>query len=204
MLRSIQAVPAARPSATAADDRGEGDGAAQEGDSGRGKIQTHAAGDRDRFTCECRPGAEKLIDGRRNMLKVLKGGGERRTRRRFPGGAIVIPRELGPSRPNCCGTRSNRNFGNRTAGNLRDSTYEAGIRAYRQGRYQESVELFARVLQGGGDSGETEKARYWTGEALHASGRATEAYNTFERVLSNANSSMDQPALVRMGMILYQ
>ncbi len=66
------------------------------------------------------------------------------------------------------------------------------------------MELFARVLQGGGDSGETEKARYWTGEALHASGRATEAYNTFERVLSNANSSMDQPALVRMGMILYQ
>jgi tetratricopeptide (TPR) repeat protein len=93
---------------------------------------------------------------------------------------------------------------NRTAGQLRDSTYEAGIRAYRQGRYQEAVDLFARVIRDGGDNGETEKARYWTGEALHASGRTTEAYNTFERVLSNATSSMDQPALVRMGMILYQ
>jgi len=93
---------------------------------------------------------------------------------------------------------------NRTSNQVRETAYEGGLRAYRSGRYQEAVELFGRVIRDGGDNAETEKARYWSAEALHASGRGSEAYNTFERVLSNANSSMDQPALVRMGIILYQ
>lgn len=92
----------------------------------------------------------------------------------------------------------------RVASQVRETAYESGIRAYRGGRYQEAIDLFSRVIRDGGESSESEKARYWTGEALHATGRATEAYNTFERVLSNANGTMDQAALVRMGMILYQ
>ncbi|HMX58681.1 MAG TPA: tetratricopeptide repeat protein [Leptospiraceae bacterium] len=87
---------------------------------------------------------------------------------------------------------------------LRLSTYEAGIRAYKAGRYQDAVDAFGRVLKDGRDNVEAEKSLYWTGESLQALGRTREAYETYERVLGNATSVMDQAALIRMGMILYQ
>jgi len=62
------------------------------------------------------------------------------------------------------------------ANNLRETAYEAGIRAFNSGRYKEAYDLFSRVLRDGRDNVESEKARYWSAESLQAQGKTKQAY----------------------------
>lgn len=93
---------------------------------------------------------------------------------------------------------------NRDARNLQETTYDAGIRAYRSGRYQDAIDLFGRVLKDGRDNTESETARYMTAESLQQLGRTRQAYETYEQILGNVTTTRDQAALIRMGILLYQ
>ncbi|MDH5655926.1 MAG: tetratricopeptide repeat protein [Spirochaetia bacterium] len=88
--------------------------------------------------------------------------------------------------------------------NLKYEAYDKGITAYRSGRYNDAVYFLSKSIDKYTDANIREKSLYWLGESYLASGKRDKAARTFSRVLKNSNSSMDQPALIKMGILDFQ
>lgn len=86
---------------------------------------------------------------------------------------------------------------------LRQDAYRAGIVAYRTGEFRQAHGYFTRVLADGPEDAMREKAAYWLAESLQGMGDMPGAYAAYEQVLKNARSEMDQPALIKKGIILF-
>ncbi len=87
--------------------------------------------------------------------------------------------------------------------NLRSKAYEQGIIAYRSEKYSEAITHFNKVITSYPDSAYTEKSYYWMGESYEHLGNSDMAINMYNRALKNENDSMDQPALIKKGIILH-
>lgn len=87
---------------------------------------------------------------------------------------------------------------------LRQKSYDEGIAAFRSGRYSDAVFHLKKVIGAYGDSDLTEKAQYWLGESYTRLGKHDVARRMYEKVLGNNNYTMDQAALIKKGIILFQ
>lgn len=82
--------------------------------------------------------------------------------------------------------------------------YSSGIRAYRTGDYEEASRYFRRAYSDAGESETGEKALFWLAESYAALGKNGDALRTYQKVQENAVSTMDQPALIKQGILLFQ
>ncbi len=82
--------------------------------------------------------------------------------------------------------------------------YSSGIKAYRTGEYEEASRYFRRAYGEAGDSETGEKSLFWLAESYAALGKNGDALRTFQKVQENTISSMDQPALIKQGILLFQ
>lgn len=87
---------------------------------------------------------------------------------------------------------------------LSNEYYDLALRHYRSGSYWQAAHYFRRTLNSSAGANVKEKALYWLAESYYSLGQKSQAYNTFSRVLRNADSTMDQPALIKKGIILFQ
>lgn len=88
------------------------------------------------------------------------------------------------------------------ASDLRRDAYSRGITAYRQGRYHDAAGYLQRALRSSGDARITEKSLFWLGESYAGAGKEDEALGYYDRTLKNADSTYDQAALVKKGILL--
>ncbi len=85
---------------------------------------------------------------------------------------------------------------------LRRDAYSRGIAAYRQGRYHDAAGYLNRALRTSGDARITEKSLFWLGESYAGAGQDDKALSYYDRTLKNADSTYDQAALVKKGILL--
>lgn len=81
--------------------------------------------------------------------------------------------------------------------------YEEGLKAYRNGRYSDAVFHFKKVLATDSGVDLTEKVLYWLAESYVKLGSDSLALQTFDRVILNPATEMDQAALIKKGIIMY-
>ncbi|MCB1174492.1 MAG: tetratricopeptide repeat protein [Leptospiraceae bacterium] len=86
---------------------------------------------------------------------------------------------------------------------IREQAYEAGVQAWRKGDSNKAEYYFKEVLESGIEDNLSEKARYWLAETLQKDGQMQKAYQAFEDVLDNRDQSMDQAALIKMGILRF-
>jgi len=86
---------------------------------------------------------------------------------------------------------------------LKNETYDRGIVAYRQGKYSSAIYYFKKSIHNYTDSHTKEKSLYWLGESYMAQGDGTNAQKTFSKVLENQDTSMDQAALIKKGILYF-
>ena len=66
------------------------------------------------------------------------------------------------------------------------------------------MSFFKKALGSNLDADTKERALYWMAESFLARGMKSEAYKKFGSVLENTNTTMDQPALLKKGIILFE
>ncbi|MCP5483670.1 MAG: tetratricopeptide repeat protein [Spirochaetales bacterium] len=92
----------------------------------------------------------------------------------------------------------------RVAEEVRRDAYNGGIRSYRSNEFTAAIPYFRRVIDGGGNDDLTEKATYWLAESYAGAGRTRDAIRCYDQVLANSNTEMDQAALIKKGIILFE
>ena len=86
---------------------------------------------------------------------------------------------------------------------LKKDYYISGIRCYRKGDFKRAIAFFRKTLSSSPDARTAERAMYFEAESFYALGNKRMAYKIYNRVLTNADSTMDQPALIKKGIILF-
>ena len=87
---------------------------------------------------------------------------------------------------------------------LKNEAYDRGITAYRSGKYKDAIYFLSKAASKYTDPYVHEKSMYWLGESYLASGKIAKASECFDKVLKNSNTSMDQPALIKRGILQFQ
>jgi len=87
---------------------------------------------------------------------------------------------------------------------IENELYEKGIESYKKGRYSDASYYFQKVIESGAEGEILERARYYLAETYLATGKEGQASQNFDRVLENHTSSMDQPALIKKGIMFFQ
>ena len=87
---------------------------------------------------------------------------------------------------------------------LKSEYYHSGVAAYRSGEYGRAIYLLDRALKAGLDPVAHERILYLLADSNHQKGNRKRALQLFNRVLSNSESSMDQPALIKKGILRFQ
>jgi len=87
---------------------------------------------------------------------------------------------------------------------LKFESYEKGLSAYRSGKYADAVFYFNKSINSYTDALIQEKSMYWLAESYLALGNSRKAVENFKRVSQNAESLMDQPALIKLGIINFE
>jgi TolA-binding protein len=83
-----------------------------------------------------------------------------------------------------------------SAGGAGDALLRQGISVQRQGRHEEAIGLFERVMKGGADSPQTRQAEFERGQSLIELGRLDEARDAMERVVAREKTSADDQRLL--------
>ena len=89
-------------------------------------------------------------------------------------------------------------------GRVSQDLYESGIKAYRSGNYHSAISYFSKVLARGGEGRQAENSTYWMAESYASLGKNRDAISYYDRVLKNVDTSMDQAALIKKGIILFR
>lgn len=87
---------------------------------------------------------------------------------------------------------------------LTSEHYQLGVAAYRSGDYSRATYHLRHALRSGVNPVTAERILYLLADSHYHRGNRKEAMRLFERVLSNAEPSMDQPALIKKGILLFQ
>jgi len=88
--------------------------------------------------------------------------------------------------------------------NLKYEAYDKGVTAYRSGKYKDAIYFLTKATAKYTDPSIYEKSMYWLGESYLAAGNTSKASQSFHKVIRNTNTSMDQPALIKLGIIYFQ
>ena len=86
---------------------------------------------------------------------------------------------------------------------LRQESYDSGIQSFRKGELERAEHYFQRVLSEDIMDELNEKARYWLAESYQKDGKPQLAIQNYDMVLQNNIQTMDQPALIKKGIILF-
>ncbi len=87
---------------------------------------------------------------------------------------------------------------------LSSEYYHTGVAAYRSGDFERAIHLLERALRSRLENVTHERVLYLLADSYHQKGNRKRALQLFNRVLSNSESSMDQPALIKKGILLFQ
>lgn len=86
---------------------------------------------------------------------------------------------------------------------LREEAYQSGIISFRKGETGKAEHYFQRVIKENISDELNEKSIYWLAETYQKNGKTKLALETYESVLENSITLMDQPALIKKGILLF-